>query len=139
MTGYSLTTFDCSGFPILHYDEDSDNADIAIMETGVTNQIIAVQIEGDNINTKELWYGEGNIDYGFIVKDYFVTAWQGDVVYFKIYEINTGQVVWKTQFNNSSSSATLSVFGGLIPGKKNDELMIMIRVGQTIYAYKEMD
>eukprot|EP01084_Bolivina_argentea_P046640 85883_1 len=138
LSGGSIDDYPCNDLPMIYYDEDTMYADIAIMSTSVVNQVIAVKIDGDDINSKELWYNKGNIEKSWIVKNYFVTAWrEGTIVYFRIYDVRTGEVVWSRQFDNVSSFETFSVFGGLVEGKIKLNVYIMIRIGQALYAYSE--
>jgi len=141
VNGEMVNQFQCGTLPIFHYEKDTGLGDIAIFGTGVYNQILAVQMDGDNIIDKELWYGEGNIDYSFIVKDYFVTAIKKDsyTLEVKILNIFNGEVVWENTHKTMSYSGTYSIFGGLYDNdSEKDEFMLIVRLGNILYAYTEL-
>eukprot|EP01084_Bolivina_argentea_P150130 262178_1 len=145
--GKYIDTFDCMDLPIFHYNKQTNLVDIAIFNTALYNQIIVVQINGDNIIGKQIWYNYGNIKNGFIVNNYFITAWNTCNVYkqctlsINIYNIYNGDIEWNTQFNDTSitSETKYSLFGGIVQDEKEDalHLMIMIRIDKTMYAFKE--
>ena len=145
MSGEEVSIFQCGGLPIIHYDKDSGNADMAIFSTGQNNQILVTQMKGDLVVSEELWYGDGDTNHGFIVNDYFVTAIKASTpgLNIMVYDIFTGNVLFEDEVQSSSSSS-YAVFGGLYDdGNGNNDFMIMIRVGtsntEQFRAYTQKD
>eukprot|EP01084_Bolivina_argentea_P191231 328499_1 len=133
--------FACGTLPIFHYHKSLGFADIAIIGTGVSNQILVTEIHNDNIIGKELWYGDGSTDYGFIVADYFVTMIKrdSDTLVAKVYNIFNGDVVWQQLYDDQPYSATYSIFGSLYDNDGIDQFMIVVRIANQLYAYTEND
>ena len=140
INGEQLSTFQCGGIPIIHYDKDSGNADIAIIPTGAQNsQILVTQINNDNIVAKELWYGDGDTNHGFIVNDYFVTAFKPDSFSLdvRVYDISTGNTLFE-DLVTMQSGFTYALFGGLYDNG-NDDFMITVRIDDTFRSYVQTD
>eukprot|EP01083_Nonionella_stella_P182565 657243_1 len=133
MNGELVSRFPCPTMPIFHYNETSGFADIVVVGTGQSNQVIAVQMDGDNFVGKELWYGDGDVDQAFIVKDYFVTAYVGhthfNMIQVKAYNVITGDIAWHDQVQDHDyySSSSYSIVGSLYTNGDREGFMIIVR------------
>eukprot|EP01084_Bolivina_argentea_P260532 440012_1 len=148
LSGTIVNQFACDTLPIFHYDKHSGIADIVIFEITTTNlnkqnQIVAAMMKDDQIIYQELWRGEGDLDYSFIVDDYLVIGTKtGNTV--KIYNVYNGDILWEETYpdtaNSGSSSGSTFVFGGLVEGEDhNMEFMVVIKFRDKLYAYKELE
>eukprot|EP01084_Bolivina_argentea_P260531 440010_1 len=149
--GAEINQFQCgSAAPIFHYDKKSGFADIVILSTDDTgkekkylNLITVAEMKRDKIISKVLWSGEGDIDHGFIVDDYFVTGFIKGNLYtlnVRIYNIFDGDIVWERVYEDLVYDFTYSVFGGLVSQNYSNQsapmrLMIMTRVDDKLYGY----